>query len=159
MAFTAEQEALIISSWNEMKDDAASFALKFFLRFMSVLNLYRLFEIIPSSAKRFSFLRDSDLSLEKNPKLKAHAMSVFVMTCESATQLRKTGKVSVANTTLKKLGATHFKAGITDVHFEVLKFALLETVKEAVPYMWSDELKDAWGIAYDHMVGAINSQM
>ncbi|XP_072958002.1 anaerobic nitrite reductase HB1-like [Typha angustifolia] len=150
MAFTAEQEALIISSWNEMKDDAASFALKFFLR---------LFEIIPSSAKRFSFLRDSDLSLEKNPKLKAHAMSVFVMTCESATQLRKTGKVSVANTTLKKLGATHFKAGITDVHFEVLKFALLETVKEAVPYMWSDELKDAWGIAYDHMVGAIKSQM
>jgi len=27
----------------------------------------------------FSFLRDSDVPLEKNPKLKTHAMSVFVM--------------------------------------------------------------------------------
>jgi hypothetical protein len=27
----------------------------------------------------FSFLRNSDVPLEKNPKLKTHAMSVFVM--------------------------------------------------------------------------------
>jgi Globin len=39
----------------------------------------RLFEIIPSAAKRFSFLRDSSVPLENNPKLKAHAMGVFVM--------------------------------------------------------------------------------
>jgi hypothetical protein len=30
---TAQQEALVVSSWNEMKDDAPTFALKFFLRY------------------------------------------------------------------------------------------------------------------------------
>ncbi|XP_073006442.1 anaerobic nitrite reductase NSHB1-like isoform X2 [Typha latifolia] len=150
MAYSKAQETLVINAWNEMKDDAATFALKFFLR---------LFEIIPSATKRFSFLHDSSLPLEKNPKLKAHAMSVFVMTCEAATQLWKTGKISVGNTTFTKLAAAHVKAGITDVHFEVLKFALLETIKEAIPYMWSPEMKEAWSEAYDHLVAAIKSEM
>lgn len=39
----------------------------------------RIFEIAPSAQKLFSFLKDSDIPLEKNPKLKSHAMSVFVM--------------------------------------------------------------------------------
>ncbi|XP_078179907.1 anaerobic nitrite reductase HBII-like [Carex rostrata] len=151
MVITAKQEALVVNSWNEMKDDAPTFALKFFLR---------LFEIIPSAAKRFSFLRDSNIPLEKNPKLKAHAMGVFVMACEAATQLRKTGKVDVgANTSVKHLASIHFKAGIADVHFEVLKFALLETIKEAVPYLWSEELKEAWSESYDHLVVAIKNEM
>ncbi|KAJ4800822.1 Non-symbiotic hemoglobin [Rhynchospora pubera] len=151
MVITAKQEALVVNSWNEMKDDAPTFALKFFLR---------LFEIIPSAAKRFAFLRDSTLPLEKNPKLKAHAMGVFVMTCEAATQLRKTGKVDVgANTSVQHLASVHFKAGIADVHFEVLKFALLETIKEAVPYLWSEELKEAWSESYDHLVLAIKNEM
>ncbi|KAJ3670109.1 hypothetical protein LUZ60_010433 [Juncus effusus] len=151
MVITAKQEALVVNSWNEMKDDAPTFALKFFLR---------LFEIIPSAVKRFSFLRDSSLPLDKNPKLKAHAMGVFVMTCEAATQLRKTGRVDVgANTSVHHLASVHFKAGIADVHFEVLKFALLETIKEAVPYMWSEELKEAWSQSYDHLVVAIKNEM
>ncbi|KAJ3670113.1 hypothetical protein LUZ60_010437 [Juncus effusus] len=151
MVITAKQESLVVNSWNEMKDDAPTFALKFFLR---------LFEIIPSAVKRFSFLRDSDVPLEKNPKLKAHAMGVFVMTCEAATQLRRTGRVNVgANTSVNHLASVHFKAGIADVHFEVLKFALLETIKEAVPYMWSEELKEAWSQSYDHLVVAIKNEM
>jgi hypothetical protein len=32
MVITAQQEALVVNSWNEMKDDAPTFALKFFLR-------------------------------------------------------------------------------------------------------------------------------
>lgn len=39
--------------------------------------------------------------------------------CESATQLRKTGDVKVREATLRRLGATHVKAGVADVHFEV----------------------------------------
>lgn len=39
----------------------------------------RIFEIAPSAQKLFSFLRDSNVPVEQNPKLKPHAKSVFVM--------------------------------------------------------------------------------
>lgn len=42
-----------------------------------------------------------------------------MQTCESAVQLRKAGKVTVKDSTLKDLGATHFKYGVVDEHFEV----------------------------------------
>ncbi|TVT97538.1 hypothetical protein EJB05_57201, partial [Eragrostis curvula] len=113
----------------------------------------RIFEIAPSAKQMFSFLRDSDVPLEKNPKLKTHAMSVFVMTCEAAAQLRKAGKVTVRDTTLKRLGASHVKYG-------VVRFALLETIKEAVPAdMWRQEMNDAWTEAYNQLVVAIKLEM
>ncbi|XP_024955190.2 hemoglobin-2-like [Citrus sinensis] len=149
-AFTEEQEALVVKSWNVMKKNAGELGLKFFLR---------IFEIAPSAQKLFSFLRDSNVPLEQNQKLKPHAMSVFVMTCESAVQLRKAGKVTVRESTLKKLGAVHFKYGVVNEHFEVTKFSLLETIKEAVPEMWSPEMKSAWSEAYDQLVAAIKSEM
>ncbi|MBA0844713.1 hypothetical protein Goarm_023177, partial [Gossypium armourianum] len=107
--FTEEQEALVVKSWTVMKKNAAELGLKLFLK---------IFEIAPSAKKLFSFLRDSNVPLEQNTKLKPHAMSVFVMTCESAVQLRKAGKVTVRESNLKKLGATHFKYGVVDEHFE-----------------------------------------
>jgi hypothetical protein len=89
----------------------------------------------------FSFLGDAgDAPLENHPKLKTHAVAVFVMVsnplslpvfclepfspdplqaCESATQLRNTGDVKVREATLKRLGASHLKAGVADAHFEV----------------------------------------
>ncbi|XWS62486.1 hypothetical protein CRYUN_Cryun06bG0015400 [Craigia yunnanensis] len=148
--FTEEQGALVEKSWGAMKKNAAELGLKFFLK---------IFEIAPSAQKLFSFLRDSNVPLEQNPKLKPHAMSVFVMTCESAIQLRKAGKVTVRESSLKKLGAVHFKYGVVDEHFEVTKFALLEIIKEAVPEMWSAEMKNAWGEAYDRLVAAIKTEM
>jgi len=42
----------------------------------------------------------------------------MLQTCEAAAQLRKAGKVTVRETTLKRLGATHFKYGVADGHFE-----------------------------------------
>ncbi|KAK7264337.1 hypothetical protein RJT34_31944 [Clitoria ternatea] len=148
--FTEEQEALVVKSWNVMKKNSAELALKFFLK---------IFEIAPSAQNLFSFLKDSKVPLEQNPKLKPHATSVFMMTCESAVQLRKAGKVTVRESTLKKLGGTHFKYGVANEHFEVTKFALLETIKEAVPEMWSAAMKNAWGEAYDQLVDAIKSEM
>ncbi|KMT00511.1 hypothetical protein BVRB_9g218090 [Beta vulgaris subsp. vulgaris] len=151
-AFSEEQEALVVKSWNAMKKNASELALKFFLR---------VFEIAPTAKKLFSFLRDSsdDVPLEKNPKLKAHALTVFSMTCESAVNLRKAGKVTVKESNLKDLGTTHFKYGVADEHFEVVRFALLETIKEAVPEMWSAEMKEAWKEAYDQLVAAIKQEM
>ncbi|KAL9455335.1 hypothetical protein AB3S75_010700 [Citrus x aurantiifolia] len=77
----------------------------------------------------------------------------------SAVQLRKAGKVTVRESTLKKLGAVHFKSGVVNEHFKVTKFALLETIKEAVPELWSPEMKSAWSEAYDQLVAAIKSEM
>ncbi len=42
-----------------------------------------------------------------------------MQTCEAAAQLRKTGRVTVRDTTIKRLGSTHFKNGVSDAHFEV----------------------------------------
>lgn len=44
---------------------------------------------------------------------------LLLQTCESAIQLRKAGKVTVRESNLKKLGATHFKNDVVDEHFEV----------------------------------------
>ncbi|XP_030523081.1 hemoglobin-2 [Rhodamnia argentea] len=148
--FTEEQEALVVKSWSVMKKNAAELGLKFFLK---------IFEIAPSARKVFPFLRDSNVPLEQNPKLKTHAMSVFIMTCESAAQLRKAGKVTVRESSLKKLGSVHHESGVADEHFEVTKYALMETIKEAVPEMWCPEMKSAWGEAYDQLVAAIKSEM
>ncbi|KAJ4795744.1 Non-symbiotic hemoglobin protein [Rhynchospora pubera] len=147
--FTEEQEALILKSWAVMKKDAADLGLKFFLK---------IFEISPSSTQQFSFLRNSTVPLNKNSKLKSHSMAVFVMTCEAAAQLRKTGKITVRETTLQKLGSVHYNAGVFDAQFEVTRFALFETIKEAVPDMWNEEMKNAWGIAYDQLVLAIKAE-
>ncbi|TVU32205.1 hypothetical protein EJB05_23927, partial [Eragrostis curvula] len=191
VSFSEEQEALVLKSWAIMKEDSANLGLRLFLK---------VFEISPSAKQMFSFLRDSDVPLEKNPKLKTHAMSVFVMvcvfvcvstvqTCETAAQLRKAGKVTVRDTTLKRLGASHVKYGVADAHFEasrssstapsiqtdiydfagcrklyrltcVVRFALLETIKEAVPAdMWCQEMNDAWTEAYNQLVAAIKLEM
>ncbi|KAJ1382970.1 Leghemeoglobin, iron-binding site [Sesbania bispinosa] len=148
--FTEEQEALVVKSWNAMKKNSAELSLKFFAKIL---------EIAPAAKQLFSFLRDSDVPLEQNPKLKPHAMSVFLMTCESAVQLRKAGKVTVRESNLKKLGATHFKSGVKEEHFQVTKLALLETIKEAVPDMWSPAMKNAWEEAHDQLANAIIAEM
>ncbi|KAI0493795.1 hypothetical protein KFK09_023920 [Dendrobium nobile] len=62
---------------------------------------------------------ETQIPLEKNPKLKGHAMSVFIMTCEEAAQLRITGKVTVREMTLKKIGTKHIVYGVLDEHFEI----------------------------------------
>ncbi|KAJ1263675.1 hypothetical protein BS78_09G204100 [Paspalum vaginatum] len=150
--FGEEQEALVLSAWGAMKGDSASLAVKFFLR---------IFEIAPGAKQMFSFLRDAgdDAPLENHPKLKAHAVTVFVMACESATQLRNTGDVKVREATLKRLGATHVKAGVADAHFEVVKTALVDTIRDAVPDMWTPEMKAAWEDAYDQLAAAIKEEM
>ncbi|KAI0507919.1 hypothetical protein KFK09_014047 [Dendrobium nobile] len=47
-------------------------------------------------------------------------MSVFIMTCEEAAQLITTGKITVRETTLKKIGTKHVVYGVLDEHFKLL---------------------------------------
>ncbi|KAL1324099.1 hypothetical protein AAHE18_13G063600 [Arachis hypogaea] len=92
-------------------------------------------------------------------KLKRQELSTLCEIAETAIQLRKTGKVNVGESNLKHLGAVHLKLGVTHAHFALAKAALLETIKEGVPCIWSTALSDAWGVAYDHLVAAIKAEM
>lgn len=149
-AFSEEQEALVKKSWNAMKPNAPQLGFKFFLR---------VFEIAPSAKRLFSFLQDSDVPIEKNPKLKAHGLIVFKMTCESAVQLREKGTVTFPESNAKDMGKLHLTYGVLDEHFDVVKFCLLETIKDAVPDIWSPEMKIAWDEAYTQLAEAIKSEM
>ncbi|XP_057837441.1 non-symbiotic hemoglobin 1-like [Cryptomeria japonica] len=150
VAFSDEQGVLVKKSWKAMKKNAGELGFTFFLR---------IFEIAPSAKRLFSFLQDSEVPLEKNLKLKAHALSVFTMTCESAVQLAESGSIKVPESTLKELGAVHFKSGVVDEHYDVTKYALLRTIEEAVPDLWSPQLKSAWEEAYSQLVQAIKNEM
>ncbi|XP_068646161.1 anaerobic nitrite reductase Glb1-2-like [Aristolochia californica] len=150
MAFTEQQEALVKESWEIMKLNIPDLSLKFFSTIL---------EIAPAARGMFSFLKDSDEIPQNNPRLKAHAVKVFKMTCESAVQLREKGEVVVAETTLRNLGSVHVKKGVIDAHFEVVKQALLRTIKDAMGAKWSDEMGSAWGEAYDQLAVAIKAQM
>ncbi|CDO99824.1 unnamed protein product [Coffea canephora] len=115
-------------------------------------------EKAPEAKNLFSYLRDTD-DPQNNPKIWAHAAKVFKMTCESVVQLREKRKVVFADTTVKWLGSVHLQKGVLKFHFEVVKEAFLETIQEGVGENWSEELKNAWGEAYDHLAAAIQGEM
>ncbi|XP_016450518.1 anaerobic nitrite reductase HB2 [Nicotiana tabacum] len=150
MGFTEKQEAMVKDSWEIMKKNIPQLSLRFFSLIL---------EIAPAAKNMFSFLKDSNEIPQNNPKLKAHAVKVFKMTCESAIQLREKGEVVVGETTLKYLGSVHLQKGVIDPHFEVVKEALLRTVKEAMGEKWSEEMKEALGEAYDQLAAAIKAEM
>ncbi|XP_041022101.1 non-symbiotic hemoglobin 2 [Juglans microcarpa x Juglans regia] len=147
MGFTEKQEVLVKESWEVLKQNIPENSLRFFTLIL---------EIAPAVKNMFSFLKDSDEIPQNNPKLKAHAVKVFKM---SAIQLREKGEVVVSDTTLKYLGSVHIEKGVIDPHFQVVKEALMRTVKEAVGEKWSDEMDGAWGEAYDQLAAAIKTQM
>lgn len=45
------------------------------------------------------------------------------------------------------------------VMFQVVKEALLRTIKSAVGKKWSEEMGGAWAEAYDHLAAAIKAEM
>ena len=42
---------------------------------------------------------------------------------------------------------------------QVVKTALLDTIRDAVPDMWTPEMKAAWEEAYDQLAAAIKEEM
>ncbi|KAG2243483.1 hypothetical protein Bca52824_094678 [Brassica carinata] len=143
--FTEKQEALVKESWEILKQDIPKYSLHFFSH--------------TSSKRHVLFLRDTDEVPQNNPKLKAHAVKVFKMTCETAIQLREKGKVAVPDTTLQYLGSVHLKSGVLDPHFEVVKEALVRTLKEGLGEKYNEEVEGAWSQAYDHLALAIKAEM
>ncbi|KAL3520796.1 hypothetical protein ACH5RR_018945 [Cinchona calisaya] len=150
MVLTEKQEALVKESWELMKQDIPLHSLRLFTLIL---------EKAPAAKDMFSFLRDTDEIPQNNPKLRAHAAKVFKLTCESAAQLREKGEVVIADTTLKWLGSVHVQKGVLAPHFEVVKEALLRTIKAAMGEKWSEEMNDAWAEAYDQLAAAIIGEM
>ncbi|XP_031250603.1 non-symbiotic hemoglobin 2-like [Pistacia vera] len=156
MGFTENQEVLVKESWDILKLNIPELSLRFFATIL---------EIAPAARPMFSFLRDSDEIPQNNPKLKAHAVKVFKMVRlgmairDSAVQLREKREVTVAHTTSKYLGSVHLKNGVIDPHFEVVKEALLRTIKEGVGKKWSEDMGSAWSEAYDQLAAAIKAEM
>ncbi|XP_027365674.1 leghemoglobin-like [Abrus precatorius] len=144
-AFTEKQEALVNSSFEAFKQNIPQLSVVFYTLIL---------EKAPAAKNMFSFL--SDGVDPNNPKLKAHAEKIFQLTRDSAVQLRAKGEV-VAD--LKQLGAVHVQKGVIDPHFLVVKEAMLKTLKEAVGDKWSDELGNAWEVAYDELAAAIKKAM
>lgn len=149
--FTPEQAKLVNESWELVqKDDSGKWAVAFFLK---------IFEIAPGAVGMFSFLKDSSVPLEENPKLKAHALTVFMLTGQAATQLGQKGGLDKLVPTLVKLGDSHVTHGVVDEHFDVVKSALLATLGEALAAHWTTETEAAWSTAYDTLVSEMKAQM
>ncbi|KAG4397705.1 hypothetical protein AAZX31_10G188200 [Glycine max] len=143
-AFTEKQEALVNSSFEAFKANLPHHSVVFF---NSIL------EKAPAAKNMFSFLGDA--VDPKNPKLAGHAEKLFGLVRDSAVQLQTKGLV-VADATL---GPIHTQKGVTDLQFAVVKEALLKTIKEAVGDKWSEELSNAWEVAYDEIAAAIKKAM
>ncbi|XP_054786008.1 non-symbiotic hemoglobin 2-like [Prosopis cineraria] len=148
--FSENEEALIRISWEELMQNFPHISLRFFTSIV---------EIAPEAKDMFSFLRDADEIPQNNPLLRGHAMKVFKLTYESAMQLREKGEVVVEDTLLKYLSSVHIKNGILDTHFEVLKEALLKTIKEAMGDRWSEDVNRVWAAAYDGLATAVKQEM
>ncbi|KAI5063165.1 hypothetical protein GOP47_0021712 [Adiantum capillus-veneris] len=149
-AFTSKQEALVKDTWAILKKDAAHHGMALFLT---------VFEIAPAAKKLFSFLKDSDVPLAKNAKLKKHALQVFVIICEAASSLSQKGQVLTPGSTMKDMAHAHVISGVVDEHYDVVRYSLLKTVQAGIPpEMWNEEVKNAWGDAYDELVLAIKAQ-
>ncbi|KAL5722629.1 Anaerobic nitrite reductase hb2 [Ranunculus cassubicifolius] len=150
MVFTEQQEALVKESWEVMKQNIPELSFKFFTTIL---------EIAPAVKGMYSFLKDNDEIPENNPKLKAHSIKVFKLTCEASVSLREKGRVDLPESTLKYLGVVHVRKNVVDPQFEVIKEALVRTVKGAMGDKWSDEMGAAWGEAYEHLAAAIKKEM
>ncbi|KAI9098411.1 hypothetical protein K1719_025036 [Acacia pycnantha] len=148
--FGEREVALVRSSWDQLMQNIPHYSIRFFTSIV---------EIAPVAKDMFSFLRASDEIPQNNPQLQAHAVKVFKMTYESAIQLQEKGEVVIEDSTLKHLGFVHVKKGVLEPHFEVLKGALLNIIKEAMREKWSEDMNNAWSTAFDELATAIKREM
>ncbi|KAL5069299.1 hypothetical protein RYX36_020186 [Vicia faba] len=147
MEFTLRQEALVNSSWEAFNQNLPLFSVLFYTFIL---------EKAPIAKNMFSVLKDANEIPLANPSINAHTEMVFDMVRDAAAQLQTTGQVVLGDTTL---GVVHTQKRVDGLHFMVVKEALLKTIKEAVGDKWSEELSNAWEIAYDGLAVAIMKEM
>ncbi|CAK8572983.1 unnamed protein product [Lathyrus sativus] len=147
MDFTLRQQVLVNSSWEAFNQNLPLF---------SVLFYSFILEKAPATKNMFPSLKDANEISLYNPSVNAHAEKVFGMVRDAGVQLRTTGEVILED---NMLGVVHTQKRVAGPHFVVVKEALLKTIKEAVGNKWSEELSNAWEIAYDGLAVAIMKEM
>ncbi|KAG0579634.1 hypothetical protein M758_4G111400 [Ceratodon purpureus] len=148
--YSKESVQLVKQSWAILSKDAQANAVAFFKN---------VFEIAPAAKGFFYFMQDTSVPFEQNPKLKSHALQVFRLTGDAAAQLGDKGAYEILESRLHKLAAKHLSKGVQDAHFEVVKEALLQTIEEGLPELWSPALKSAWADAYDALATILKNEM
>lgn len=148
--YSAESVALVKETWAILEVDAQGNAVAFFKN---------IFEIAPAAKGFFDFMKDESVPMEQNAQLKFHALQVFRLTGDSAAQLGDKGAFELMKPRLQSLGAKHLAKGVQDVHFEVVKAALLKTIKEGLPEKWSPALESAWADAYDALATVLKNEI
>nr|QAX32759.1 leghemoglobin [Ononis spinosa] len=146
MGYTENQLVLVNGSLESIKQNLPQYSVLFYTFIL---------EKAPAAKGMFSFLKDT-AGVQHSPQLQAHAEKVFGMVSDSAAQLLAKGEVVLGDATL---GAVHIQKGVVGPHFEVVKEALLKTVKEAAGGKWSEELSNAWEVAYDELAATIKKAM
>ncbi|BBM98175.1 hypothetical protein MPTK1_1g11430 [Marchantia polymorpha subsp. ruderalis] len=152
--YSKAEAELVKASWEMFKKDSIGNALIFFKK---------IFEVAPDMRDLFPFTQDYTLPLEKNYKLKAHALLVFKLTGDAAVQLGEHGSIESLHPKLIDLGKKHLGYGVLLEHFVVVRTALLHTIEGAVPADWTAEQKNAtthaWSRAYDELVAVMQAEM
>jgi len=129
-----EVKALVITTWDQVSDDAQDFGMKLFMR---------MFKIFPKALKLFSF-RDED-ALGRIVKLKKHAVLVMVAITKVVENL---DKVNVILPYLKGIGRQHAGYKVEPEYFGTFGTALFLTLQHELKTEWSNKVRHAWHRAY-----------
>ncbi|KAL2652172.1 hypothetical protein R1flu_020300 [Riccia fluitans] len=152
--FTKVQAQIIKDTWELYKKDSAGNGLIFFSK---------IFELEPEMRDFFPFTQDHSLPLEKNYKLKAHALLLFKLTGDAGVALGEKGTIQQLHPKVMDLGKKHVGFGVILDHFIVVKTALLYTINTAVSKFWSPDQTEAavnaWSLAYDELVRVMQEEM
>jgi len=144
------RQQLVLNTWPLLKTNAAENGFKMF---------QTMFDIVPTVKDLFSFLRNSNLPLDHHPRFKQHALLVFNMVGDTAVEQVEKGSLDEMRPIMLELARTHIGNGVVDAHFDLMKFALLRTIEEALPDLWSLELNMAWTEAFEEVAEAIKREM
>ncbi len=121
---TPEQLTMVQSSFATLGPHTATLAAQFY---------GRLFEVAPSIRTMFS----------EDPVQEALFVSELAVIVECISQF----DAFVART--RRLGARHAEYGVTYQHYDAMGRVLLETLATTLGPTFTDELHDAWRLAFD----------
>ncbi len=128
---TPEQVALVQGSLVELGPRTAEMAARFY---------DHLFEADPASRAMFS--QDA-------------AAQEFIFVSELAVIVRSATRFDTFLVRARDLGAEHARFGVTHVHYEVAGRALLSALDETLGPAFTDEMREAWRLAFDLVAEAM----
>ena len=123
-------------------------SISFFLSYLLLRSIDRIFEIKPDAAAYFKFtdgFETTDEALYKQEVFKKHVKMV-IRTVTNAVDLLDKNDMDQLFDMLKLLGAKHLSAGLKleDEHYNLVGRALLNTLEKVLGDEFTDATKGAW---------------